>query len=222
MKILSLRIASEQDFRESVYDIVNSPQYSHLKSVKNKALQGFFQKLNNWFEDLFKKAFGSSSSVAENSDVISAIFTVIAVIGIFALIIFLILRAKNNYYRRPKEILGEEIHEDTTPLSLRKQARSLGDKGELRQAIRLEYIALLLLLHENKSLYLEDSMTNYEIYLSLKKDGFYSLKDMEELMGTFNYTWYGGKECPLDRYLSFQKKSEELWNEVMTDEKKSK
>ena len=218
MKRIDVLLTTFESFEKVIKDIVNSPEYSHLRTEKEGIFDSFYERLVKWMGDLILDAFKGEGYAREGGRVVSSIFIILIIAAVIALIIFVVFKTKRKYGRRPKDILGERIHEYTTPISLRRRAEEALSHGDYRGAVRLQYIALLLLLHEGKFLYLEDSMTNYEIYIKLKNNNFHSLDNMAYIMEVFNSVWYGNKNLsPID-YQGFKEKNQVLWNEVSKSE----
>ncbi len=221
MKIINVALTTFEDFQEAIKDIVNSPRYSHLRTEKRGPLDSLYERLGKWLEEFLYNAFGGEGYIQGDGKLISSLFIILIISAFFALIIFIIFKTQRSYVSRPKDILGEKIHGDTTPVSLRNRAEEALRQGDYREAVRLHYIALLLLLHEGKLLYLEDSMTNYEIYIKLKNNDFHSLDTIADVMEVFNSVWYGDKKITSTDYEGFTEKNQLLWNEVTKSEKKS-
>jgi len=218
VKILNVVLTTFGDFEKVIKDIVNSPQYSHLGADREGPLDSFYERLTKWMGELIYNAFGGSGYAEEDGRLISTLAMIFIIAAVIALIIFILFKTKRKNTRRPKDILGEKIHGDTTPISLRRRAEEALGAGDYREAVRLQYIALLLLLHEAKFLYLEDSMTNYEIYIKLKNNSFHSLDTMAYIMEIFNSVWYGNKSFTSMDYQVFKEKNQALWNEVNKSE----
>jgi len=146
----------------------------------------------------------------------------IFIIIILAIVIALIIKSKKSFKRKTKikEIMGEKIEETTTPYSLKKKAKQHEGKGEFRYAIRFYFIALLLLMHENKVLYLDETKTNKEIINYLANNNFKFIPQMSFIIDYFNFYWYGYKICDQEIYKGWEKTLESIWNEIEQREKK--
>lgn len=218
MKIINVVLGAFENFEKVIQDILNSPEYSHLRTKEKGIFDSFYERLVKWLEDLILDAFGGEGYIQGDGKFVSSLFVIFIIVAVIALIIFILFKTKRSYGRRPKDILGEKIHGDTTPLSLRTRVEEALRQGDYREAVRLQYIALLLLLHEGKFLYLEDSMTNYEIYIKLKNNNFHSLDAFAYIMEVFNSVWYGNKKFTSLDYEGFKEKNQVLWNEVNKSE----
>lgn len=220
MKLLSLMVPSKNEFDNSVINIVKSPGYSHLKNGFNDFIGNIKSAISQWLMKLLKKLFNNMDSAAAVSDRLSTIFIIVGIIAIIAIIIIIIVKVNKTLERKRKvkEILGEKIDERTTPNSLRQKALSFSEVGDLRQAIRYDFIALLLLMHEHNVVYLDETKTNEEIYKYLRKNNFSILEGFKYLIDCFNSAWYGHKEFNKEDYKYWSSNINVIWNEVTKHE----
>lgn len=217
MRLLSLVIPSKSQFDDTVHNILNSTEYTHLKNplkdFMDKAKESLKETLLNWF----KKNFSNMDNAAVISDSLSTIFMIIGILVIATIMVVIIVKVNKTFERkrRVKEILGEKIDDRTTPSSLRQKASSFGKAGDLRQAIRYDFIALLLLMHEKNLVYLDETKTNEEIFKYLRKNSFDRVDIFKRISDIFNFTWYGHKIYDEDSYKSWSNSIALLWNEVI-------
>lgn len=217
MKLLSIMVPSRDDFNNTVTRIVQGPEYKHLKSGFTDFIDRIKSAVGDWIAKQLKKVFSDAASVGAISNKLSTVFIIIGLLVIIAIIIIIALKINKTMERkrRVKEILGEKIDEKTTPMSLRRKALRFREEGELRQAVRMDFIALLLLMHEKSLLYLDETKTNEEIYNYLKKNSFSNLHGIRYLMDNFNSTWYGNKSCSKELNDNWEDNLNLVWNEVV-------
>lgn len=204
------------EFDSKVHDILQRPEYAHLRKSIRDWIEGIKEKIKEWLINFLSKAFSDMPSVKSISDNLSTIFIIIGILIIVAIIVFIAVKAgraleKNNSLR---EILGEKITEGVTPVSLRQKSSEYAKNGDYRLALRFGYIALLLLMHEHNLVYLEDTKTNEEILQALKKTGFAMLPVVANLAARFNASWYGHKSYPVDVYNEWDSNMKLIWEEV--------
>lgn len=220
MKLISLIVPSKKDFDNEVHNIIQSPSYYHLKN----GYSDFFNKIKNgitqWIMKLLNKIFNNADIAAANSEKLSLLFIILGILVIVVIIIVIVVKVNKTFERKRKvkEILGEKINENTTPNSLRKKALSFSENGDIRKAIRYDFIALLLLMHDNNVIYLEETKTNDEIYKFLRKNKFYLLDNFKFIIDSFNLTWYGHKEYEEESYKYWSSNINLIWNEVTKHE----
>lgn len=224
MKVFSLILPTNVEFENKIDIILNRTEYKHLKNGLTDYIDRLKEALSNWIVELLKKAkfnLSPSSSVPEK---LSTIFIVIGILLFMAILIVVIVRVTRAFERKSRvtEILGEKIDEKTTPNSLRGKGAACLKEGDIRQAIRYDFISVLLLMHEKSIIYLDETKTNKEIYNYLKKNSFSALSALEALINLFNTSWYGHKNPTLEDYNSWDSNISTIWNEVMNYEEKNK
>ncbi|AZO95441.1 hypothetical protein [Halocella sp. SP3-1] len=215
-------IPSKHEFDNVISKILSRNEYRHL----NKHLSDFINKLKEkiayWiFKKLENANWDISPSIPEKLSTFFIIIGILLIMGIIILVLVIINKGFERA-RKVKEILGEKIDENTTPKSLRNRATGFQEQGDFRQAIRYNFISLLLLMHEKRVLYLEESKTNYEICQLLQENNFPEVSIFQDLVILFNLSWYGHQKCPQETYENWLDDFNLVWNEVINYEKKNK
>lgn len=222
MKVLSIIISSSQEFDSTINKILKGYKYKHLKNPLLDFILQIKDNISRWIMKALKKAFSNIPSPESVSDNLANIFIIIGFLLIFTIVVLIIVKASKTFERkkRIKEILGEKIDNRTTPSSLRILAASFSAKEDFRQAIRYDFIAILLLMHEKNIVYLDETKTNEEIYIYLKKNKFPNLSVFEYLVNDFNSSWYGHIRCSKETYDKTFQNINLLFNEVLVYEEK--
>ena len=222
MKFLSLIITSKSKFDNTVHNILQKPEYKSLRNTVMDFIENIKEKLSNWFLGILKRIFSNMNVSSSDSDKLSIIFIILAVSVAIAVIVFIIVKFYKNHQKRYRisEILGERIDSKTTPESIKNKAGVYASQQDFRQALRYDFIALLLLMHESNVVYLDETKTNEEIFSYLKIKNFNKMNIFRNLIDIFNNTWYGNKLCDGDRYKKWQENINEFWNEVINYEEK--
>jgi len=138
-----------------------------------------------------------------------------AVIGVIA---FVIYRFRSQIAARcgfkPKEkkrervILGERISEDESADDLFSEAERLAREGQLRDAIRKGYIAMLCELSDRKIIGLARHKTNRDYLRDVRKrSGLY--ENMSGATGTYERNWYGLRASEQDDWEDFRNRYKE-------------
>lgn len=219
------KVATNVEFENTMNKVLQRPSYSHLRYNTGNVIERLKEFLKEWLEKRLDKLFENKPLITTSTaDQLSNVFIALGVLLIVALIIVIVVRVNKTIDKSTKirEILGERIDEKTTPTSLRQKAQKFETEGVLRLAIRFDFIALLLLMHNNNLLYLDEAKTNEEFYLALSKRDLTKINEFKVLINIFNNTWYGHKESNGEEYLQWKNKIEELWNEVVDYEEKAK
>ncbi|MCM8710300.1 hypothetical protein M2651_04575 [Clostridium sp. SYSU_GA19001] len=221
--MMKLIAASQIEFNNTIDDILQRPEYRHLKNILRDLIERIKESLKNWFIDFLKRTFSNMKNVTSLADRLSTIFMIIGILVIAGIIILIALKINRSLEKksRIKEILGEKIDSRTTPDSLREKAAEFIKSEDYRQGVRYEFIALLLLMHEKNIVYLDETKTNEEIYSYLKTRKFPNLKSFKYLVDIFNSSWYGQKSVESTDYSNWNRIVSLLWNEVMNYEEKA-
>ncbi len=135
------------------------------------------------------------------------------VLGCVALVagaVFLILRSAQT---RGHEAGGGEVDgERTAPLtsgSALAAATAHAQRGEYRSAVRAQFLALLLNLHEQGRLRYDRSLTNREHLARIGRDTPLA-EDLRPLVRVFDDVWYGNASIEAEEYALFQRRAEAL------------
>jgi hypothetical protein len=213
-------IPTNNEFDDTVQDILKRAEYTHLKNPISDLINKLKDMISEALERWFKKNLSNLDNGAAVSEALSTVFMIVGILAIVVIIVIIIVKVNKTFERkkRIKEILGEKIDERTTPRGLRQKASSFSEAGDLRQAIRFEFIALLLLMHEKNLVYLDETKTNEEIFKYLRKNNFERAELFKNTADIFNYTWYGHKALKEESYKQWSSSFEVLWNGVIKHE----
>ena len=212
------------EFDKAVDRVLSRPDYVHLKG----GIQDFFESLKEtigrWLREALEKVFyslPSSSSVPKN---MATVFLIIGLVVFLAIVVLVAVKASRTFSGKPavREILGEKIDAGTTTDSLREKASAYMKNGEYRMAVRYEYIALLLFMHEKNVIFLDETKTNEEIAAYLEKNDFKPLSVFRNLDRLFNASWYGHKALQETVYEKWRNDSNLIWNRIREIEEKGK
>ncbi|MGH4119641.1 hypothetical protein [Clostridium sp.] len=222
MNVLSIIIPSSQEFDSTINKILHGFKYLHLKISILDFILRIKDGISKWIVSVLKKLFFNIPSPGAVSDNLSNIFLIIGFLLIFTIVVLIVVKVSKTFERKKRinEILGEKIDDKTTPNSLRILAMSFVAKEDFRQAIRYDFIAILLLMHEKNIVYLDETKTNEEIYKYLKKNNFFMLSVFECLVNDFNSSWYGHRLCNKGTYDLTVQNINLLFNEVLIYEEK--
>ncbi len=185
--------------------------------------ESLLQRIWRWFDEWMKKNFRPQRREplpASSFGTVAYVMQWVLYVVIFGLIAFLIYKFAPFFIKKYRErerrnkkkerfILGEKLSADETTENLFNQAEKLAIDGNLREAIRKGYIALLFELSERKLIGLAKHKTNRDYLRSIRKK-----RELHENMNdlTLNYErhWYG-----------FEDADEEDWEEFKIDYKKA-
>jgi hypothetical protein len=185
--------------------------------------ESLLQKIWNWFDEWMNENFRPQTTKPlppSNFGSIAYIMQILLygiIIGIIGFLIykfapFLVKKFRERERREKKKeryILGEKLAADETSENLFSEAETLALQGNLREAIRKGYIALLFELSERKLIGLAKHKTNRDYLRSVQtKRELY--ENMNGLTSNYERHWYG-----------FENADETDWNDFKVNYKKA-
>ncbi len=182
-------------------EILSNPLYREsLDTTKGeswlgKALENLFEKIGDWFSNMFKSKESSPSigGLGAGEFIIQGIIVILIAI----LIGFLIFMIAQIRLKKKSSIVGEEglVSDEEAKRSADqwiREADRLAADGLFREAIRCLYLACLIRMDEQRVLRFERHETNWEHLLRFrdlptKPGGF----DLLPATQKFDLAWYG-------------------------------
>ena len=188
------------------------------KPVEEESLIDKFLK---WLQDLLKRLAPEPPKAMPKSNFgsITYVLQILLYVLIAAVVLFIVYKFAPLFLKKIRErekresteriILGEKLSADETSANLFSEAEKLAFEGNLREAIRKGYIALLFELSERKLIGLAKHKTNRDYLRSIrKKRELYA--NMNDLTLNYERHWYG-----------FEQADEKDWEEFKNSYKKT-
>ena len=165
---------------------------------QESAIKQWLSKVWHNLLEWLKHLFGSRTPQARPGQFTLNIVRVGIIIALLVLFLFILFKLFERLRKRARtiaapgtrEILGEQIEEETTTEDLLAQARALAKQGDYRAAIRRAYIALLYELEQRGKLRLHRSKTNRDYLEDLRGEQFL-YPSFVALTRIFERIWYG-------------------------------
>lgn len=190
------RSLTKEQAAAKLNEVLQRPEYARQKN-EGSALARLQKQILEWLAKLMPKrreiSPGSAnfiSFIAQVLVVLLALAVIIYVLRMFLPRLFRGRRKVKKGKREARVVLGETLAPDQSAIDLLGEAQALAQKGQLREAIRKAYIALLVELGERKVISLAQHKTN--------RDYLRSLRSSEPLHGnvrtlteSFERHWYG-------------------------------
>lgn len=203
---------AKDEEKQKLSEILKREEYQKPEEKQKSLFEKWYDAFTKWLEEIFPRpqiptSERNPSSVGSLSLVLQILLYAV-VIGIAAFIIykfapFFINKFKKREKREKKErvILGEKIAANEDSSTIFDEAENLARQGNLRDAIRKGYIALLCELSDRKVIGLAHYKTNRDYLRDVrKKQEIY--ENMNGLTVSFEKHWYG-----------FESPDEEAWSE---------
>ena len=209
---------TKDEEKQKLAEILKREEYAKPEKQEETWLQSLIRKIREWFGEKMPQT--EEREVPQAGYPSLSIALMIVIFGlVFALIGFLIYKFApfinfNIRHRKKKEkqdriILGERLSANEDAGSLFSEAERLAREGNLRQAIRKGYIALLCELSDRKIIGLAQHKTNRD-YLRDVRNRQPLYQNMNGLTDNFERHWYG-----------FENVAEKDWEEFRVGYKKA-
>ncbi|TCO74589.1 hypothetical protein [Marinisporobacter balticus] len=197
-------------FDGTINQIIDSAKYLHLKGNKN-LFQIFLEKLSNLLNKPFTKET-SHSTFSTNTT--QNTFILLLILSLAALIFYLMKQNSHGSIMHSKIIYGETIDEETTYDGLYKKAIQCEEEKNYKDAVRLHFISILIVMNEKSLCFLDDSKTNYEMLKVLKNKKFKGMHIFKSIGDYFQYIWYGDKQIHQEQFSCYKDQITNLVMEV--------
>ena len=203
---------SKDEDKQKLAEILRREEFQK-PAVKDESLfQKGWSAFLKWLEDLFPKSPITPPTEPEfgSLKLFIQILIYAAVIGVIGFLIFRfwpLIAGRFGYKpkkkKRDRVILGERIGEDESANDLFSEAERLAREGQLRDAIRKGYIAVLCELSDRKIIGLARHKTNRDYLRDVRKRaGLF--ENMSGLTGTYERNWYGLRPSRQDDWEDFR------------------
>ncbi len=133
--------------------------------------------------------------------------------AIFLVWVFVLWLNRKRNVSLSRQILGHEISEDANFSRFLQKGEAYAQAGEYAEAIRAEFVGLLLALEDKTGLHIHEYWTTTEIGEGLHNLEFERMHDYTRIANAFNRGWYGPKPDVSD-YESWHALLMKLWQEV--------
>lgn len=183
---------------------------------KPKVEEGLIARLiRQFFEWLNQRSPDAEQQPATNagSPLLSTILWVIVIGAAIALLVFLLYRfapslfekytAETRSRLKDRVVLGELIGDDVEASEIFAEAEELARRGELRQAVRKGYIAVLCELADRRLIGLARHKTNRDYLRDVRKRENLR-RDLSRLTERFERHWYGDQTVAPEEWGEFR------------------
>lgn len=210
-----MQLPSYEQFDAAIEQLLRSFKYFKL----NKWLLAQLKKVINWLVSLIERLLNQSMSDKSHGVakvVLVVLITMISVM-VIGLVVYWIRHRKNK--QKGVTILGENLSADTSVESVSQRGMDYAQAGRYREAIRMQFIAVLFFLHQEHVLYHDATLTGQEMIMKLKQERFIAIQVFEEMTETFNKTWYGVAEVEQGQFGLWQQLEQAFWQKLRETQK---
>lgn len=213
---------AKDEEKQKLSEILKREEYQKPEEKEKSLFEKWYDAIVKWLEGLLPRPkVPTVSSNPTGLGLLSVVLQILlyaVVIGIAAFIIykfapFFITKFRKREKREKKErvILGEKIAANEDSSTIFDEAENLARQGNLRDAIRKGYIALLCELSDKKIIGLAHYKTNRDYLHDVRKkreiyDG------MNNLTASFEKHWYGFESADEADWSEFKEKYRQTVN----------
>lgn len=224
MKLTELESASvsdrtKDDDKRKLSEILNREEYAKPEKKEESWIQSLIREFREWLGGKLPETEEKQAPANTGYQSFSYVLTGLLFAAVLALIGFLFykfapffvsdVRRRTKKEKRERIILGERLSASENAETLFDDAERLAREGNLKQAIRKGYIALLCELNDRKLVRLAQNKTNRD-YLRDVRKRHELYKNMGELTDNFERHWYG-----------FEAAAEKDWQDFRSGYKKA-
>ncbi len=203
---------SKDEHKRKIAEILRRQEYQPPQEKGESLFQQWVRRFSDWLASVFPRvpAFSESSPGAGNLTMVLQIVVVVLLIALLGFLVYKIapmisyrFGRKEKRVKGDRVILGERIAENISGKDLFGEAEGLAREGNVREAIRKGYIALLCELGDRKLVRLARHKTNRDYLRDVKVDPALH-KHMIGLTGSYEQNWYGLRSVGVEEWDEFR------------------
>lgn len=209
---------TKDEDKRKLSEILKREEYVKPEQQDENWIQSLIRRFREWLREKMPES-EPSQTAPTGSPALSVVLMIVIFVSVLGLVGFLLykfapfigfnFRPRTKKEKKDRVILGERLAADENAGSLFSEAERLAREGNLRQAIRKGYIALLCELSDRKIIGLAQHKTNRD-YLRDVRRRHELYQNMNNLTDNFERHWYG-----------FEKTDEKDWEEFRSNYKKA-
>ncbi|HSK73101.1 MAG TPA: DUF4129 domain-containing protein [Pyrinomonadaceae bacterium] len=194
---------TKDEDKRKLSEILRREEYQKPGDKEESLFQRLYREFLDWLIQMFPRPNvpeGAASGFGSFSFVLQILLYAL-ILGIIGFLIFKFapffaqkFRGREKKEKKERVILGEKLAADEDAQSLFTEAERLAREGNLRQAIRKGYVALLCELSDRKIIGLAQHKTNRDYLRDVRKRR-ELYENMSGLTNNFERHWYGFDEA---------------------------
>lgn len=187
-------------------DLAKLRDIYHQPPFAQNPVESYFRQLvrqfNQWLENLLNRS-DTNTSIPSDLATLAGIFVTLAVAIAFVVVL------RQNLAAEAELKTSADTETVTTSRAALSHAQKLAAAGDYRSAVRMLYLATLLLLDERGSLRYDKSLTNREYLRAVKNEP--AVADaLQPIVETFDKTWYGFENVTPEQFGEYEKRVNEV------------
>ncbi len=168
-------------------------------------------KLGRWIAEQLRKILPGGISVPVSNAALSLpqVVVIVAAVLLVAVVIAFVTRGYSRAARDRKLSDQEALERTATPAEMIAAAAEHARKGDYRMAVRAQFVALLLTLHERGEIRYNRSLTNREHLRNIGR-GTPLRAALEPVVSTFDDVWYGNVPIGREGYEAYRERTSKV------------
>ncbi len=208
--------ATEHALQASKYNVLSGRTADFKAWLKEKVIQ-FLEKL---FENIhlgnYKPPFYQTTLFF--GIVMAVIVMVIIVISL--VLVFRMLRRRQKRLRTAEELMAKLGDASVTDADILEESQCYAEKGQYREAVRLQFIAVLWVLGKQSIIKKGEFKTGTQIKREIKQKKPTMEQPFGDIVFLFNKAWFGRKPIDQEQFSQHLIRFENFYQEVRADEQK--
>ena len=211
-------------FEEALENVLKTSKYDYLTErkipIRERIFDFFLEILNKFFDRL---NINASISAGSSSRAMESLFYILVILSILV-VIYIVLR---YYFKRKKrKLIFDDIFTEfkNNKLSF-NQLIELSANCELdknyKEALRYQYIALIMILANKNIIVIPDSMTGKQLIQKVSQNAPKLLDGVESTVNTSYLLYFGKKSITREFYESHKTKYDETIRRIETYEQEN-
>jgi hypothetical protein len=182
-------------FFDAMHEVLQQPRYDRLtgRRLDIRAMaEDALVRLIEWLAERFNFSLDIGPGI--NTDIAAILFAAVGTAVLAVLAIVLIRRIRIT--KQPQmltDVVEELVRRNLSPRDWVGLSGQYADNGQMREAVRYRYMAVLANLHMTKMADIKPSKTNAQIAAELKQTTPGLVTGFREVADTFHRAWFGHK-----------------------------
>ncbi|MCA0971303.1 DUF4129 domain-containing protein [Halobacillus litoralis] len=203
-------MSNETDAKKQIEEILNQEEYQAYYDVEEGPLDSIREAIKEWLEGLLESIFPNTSI---NSPQVEGLIYLFGIVGV-GLLLFLAFRLTQSTKRqkalKESNPLSHSSHLEWTYEEHLQEAESMRQKGNLKEAVRHGFLALLLNFNDQGYVSAQVWKSNGDYVEELSKVDRSLAKDFHELAVFFDQVTYGSRNISEEPFRLFDEKVHSL------------
>lgn len=205
-------------FYEAMLEVLERPEYDILTGRTVDYQQIIMEAIGRAVISLFERInIRLPDSPEYNPEALTYVFIVVAIFMLLSAsmgVTYILIKRRGRKARQDaySAAIFDDIASNRFSLSdLLRLSKEHADKSQLREAVRYNYIAVLVALNDKQTIKVDKSKTNAQLIRDMSQAAPALLDQFTQVVDIFQQTWFGKKNIDADRYRLFSAEAEAIF-----------